>query len=263
MICKKVNLREDDPNITLDCFITEHSQKRDALLVIPGGGYILVCLDCEGHRVAEEFIPKGFNCFVLNYSINEKAKYPRPLEDASLAVKYIKEHADELNINADRVFALGFSAGGHLTGMLGTMWHKVSVGEYGINKPCGVILCYPVLTSKLGHSHEDSFHNLLGTTSPTAEQLAAVSIENNIDERSVPAFLWHTSNDPVVPVESSLYTAIKYKEYGIPFELHIFPHGPHGMALGNELSAAGNPDSVNDRVAQWPDLAAEWTKTIK
>lgn len=263
MICKTVNLRDDDPNITLECFITEHSQKRDALLVIPGGGYFHICFDREGHRVAEEFITKGFNCFVLNYSIKEKAKYPRPLEDASLAMKYIKEHAEELNINADRVFALGFSAGGHLAGMLGTMWHKVSVGEYGINKPCGVILCYPVLTSKLGHSHEGSFHNLLGTTSPTDEQLAALSMENNVDERSAPAFIWHTADDTCVPSEGSLYTAIKYKEYGLPFELHIFPHGPHGMALGNEASSGGNENYVDKNVATWPQLAAEWTKTIK
>ena len=263
MINKKVYLREDDENVTLDCFITELCSKRDALLVIPGGGYFHVCYDREGHRVAEEFIPKGFNCFVLNYSTGEKAKYPRPLEDASLAIKYIKEHADELNINPDRVFALGFSAGGHLTGMLGTMWHKVSVGEYGINKPTGVVLCYPVLTSKPGHSHAGSFHNLLGTTTPTEEELKAVSIENNVDEKSAPAFLWHTSNDPIVPVESSLYTALKYKEYGIPFELHVFPNGPHGMALGKETSANGNPEYIDDTVAQWPSLAADWMKNIK
>lgn len=257
-----VNLDSERSWVRLDAFIPDLPEKRDALLIIPGGGYWCVCTDREGYAIAEAFMPEGFSCFVLNYSVREQGKYPAPLEDASLAMQYIREHADELRIRADRVFAVGFSAGGHLCGMLGTMWHEVTNVPYGINKPTGVMLCYPVLTGKKGHAHDGSFAILCGKEIEelTDEDRALYSLENHVDNRTSPAFLMHTSDDNCVPVESSIYMANALAQNKIPFEMHIYPHGPHGIALANEITSKG---SENKAIARWVSDAAAWSRTIE
>lgn len=257
-----VNLNPERPWVKLESFIPDLPEKRDALLIIPGGGYRLVCGDREGSAIAEAFMPEGFSCFVLTYSIKEHGKYPAPLEDASLAMQYIRENAEELRINADRVFAVGFSAGGHLCGMLGTMWHEAKNVPYGINKPMGVMLCYAVLTGKKGHAHDDSFAILCGkeASEMTEDERAMYSLENHVDERTSPAFLMHTSDDDCVPVESSIYMANALSQHKIPFEMHIYPHGPHGIALANEITSKG---AENKAIARWVSDAAAWSRTIE
>ena len=262
MNCEKIPLTNDENGAYIECFISNSAVKRDALLVIPGGGYHLVCSDREGYPIAEAFMPHKFNCFVLTYSVGKNAKFPRPFDEASLAMKYIKDNAEKFNIYPDRIFCVGFSAGGHLAAMLGTMWHKSTVVPYGENKPKGVILGYPVLTSKKEYCHFGSFQNLLGEQNPSDELLKEFSIENNVDEKTVPAFLFHTMDDQAVSVVGSFYFAEAMKKFGIPLEMHIFPFGPHGAALSNEITSVDGipPD---ERVAKWVTLAAEWTKTVK
>ncbi len=262
MIQKTVKICPEISDAELKCMICEPKIRRDALLIIPGGGYGCVCTEHEGYPIAEAFIPKGFNCFILNYSIGENAKFPRPLIEASKAMQYIRENAEELCINPDRVFVVGFSAGGHLTASLGTLWHTISEVPKGINKPTGIILGYPVITSKESEGHIGSFLNLLGNRTPSRAELDKYSLENCVDERTSPAFLFHTADDVVVPVESSIYFAAALSKNKIPFEAHIFPSAPHGVALGNELTAEGNPLWINERIARWVTLAAEWTKMI-
>lgn len=260
-----IKLCPTESQATLDCYIADCPKEgvRDALLVIPGGGYGVVCADREGEAIAEAFLPKGFNCFVLTYSVGEMAKFPRPLYEASLAMQYIREHAQELKINPDRVFCVGFSAGGHLAGSLGTMWHKVEEVPYGINKPTGMMLCYPVITADKGVCHEGSFFNLNGQKELSDSERDFYSIEKNVDERTCPAFLLHSADDNAVPVESTIYMARELSKNNICFEAHIFPHSPHGAALSNSLTSEGNPDMENEQMAQWPDLAAKWAKTVK
>lgn len=261
MINKVINLRDDDPDITLTTYVQDEGwKKRDAILVIPGGGYSHICSDREGEPIAMAFAARGVNAFVLKYSINEKAVFPRPLIDASLAMKHIKEHSDEYHIDPERVFCTGFSAGGHLAASLGTFWNIPELGELrGINRPCGMILCYAVLVSG-DNAHKGSFYNILGTNTPTDEELSRWSIEKHIDDDTAPAFFVHTSNDPVVPVQNSLETAAAMAAQKKQFELHIYPDGPHGIALGDWQTGRGDPRMDDEKEERWVSDAVYWMK---
>lgn len=264
MINNIIQLRPDDPDITLTTYVANApSPIRSAVLVIPGGGYGCICDDREGEPIALAFLAAGINAFVLRYSVGKKALFPRPLVDASLAMQHIRTHAEEYHTDPNRVFACGFSAGGHLCGALGSLWHLDSVREAlpdmpaGMNRPTGMILCYAVLTA-FEKPHKGSYINILGTDSPTDEQLDRYSIDKHIDERTCPAFLMHTANDQVVPVENALCTAQALSAAKIPFEMHIFPDAPHGVALGNWQTACGNPAYDNPSISTWVSSAVAW-----
>lgn len=263
-----VNLRPDDPDITLTAYIADETwRRRDAMLVIPGGGYGCICDDREGEPIALAFLARGVNSFVLKYSVGKKAVFPRPLIDASLAMSYIRNHADEFCIDPDRIFAVGFSAGGHLAASLGTFWHLPEVREgagigYGENRPAGTVLCYAVLSSG-EKGHAGSFYNILGTDNPTKEMLDRWSVELHVDEKTSPAFFVHTADDRVVPVDNALVTASAMAAHNIQFELHIWPHGDHGIALANDLTSRGNPSHEDADEACWVDMACSWMKKVR
>ena len=265
MIFRTIPLREDDPEITLDMYIADPYKDvlRKALLVIPGGGYGEVCSDREGEPIALAFMPHGYNAFVLKYSVGRKRPFPAQLIEAATAIKHIKDHAKEYGIDPEELFVVGFSAGGHLAASCGILWKHPAVYEaldmpYGYNKPKGIMPIYPVINDHMG-----SFRNLWCTDTPTEEQLKQTSINLYVDEDSSPAFILHTVTDKVVPVQNSLDLASAYTKSGIPCEMHIYPKGPHGIALANVLTAGnGKPAWVNPEIAKWVDLAAAWAKNL-
>jgi len=270
MLHETVYLRPENEKVTLSTYVAYDSPElsmkpRPAMLVIPGGGYGF-CSDREAEPIAKAFFAAGFNAFVLRYSVAPHALFPRPLEDASRAMVHIRRNAEKYNIDPERIFVVGFSAGGHLAASLGTMWHedfaKASPDmESGENRPAGMILSYPVITG-VGKTHRGSFINLLGTQTPSEEELRSVSLENRVDSRTVPAYIWHTVTDQAVPVENSLLMASAMVENGIPCEMHLFPHGPHGLSLANEETWSQNPQYLRPEVQQWIDEAIDWAKRI-
>lgn len=265
MTNQKVLLDGSNPDIFLECYIADPTKDfvRDAMLVIPGGGYYDVCADREGEPIALAFLGRGMNAFVLHYSVKEKAKFPQPLLEASKAVKYIRDHAKEFQTNPDRIFACGFSAGGHLCAALGTLWHKPEIYEaaglsYGENKIAGMLPIYPVISGILPGTHMGSFQNLLGSQSPTREELERYSLERCVDEHTVPAFLVHTAEDQAVGADNSLVFAQALIRCKIPCELHLYPKGPHGIALANRITWGGNPGYLLPNAEKWVDQAMEW-----
>ncbi len=265
---RRISLIEGKEDVWLDCYIAnELSYKRKALLVIPGGGYTHVCSDREGEPIAFAFLPYGFNAFVLRYSVGEgNATYPQPLIEASLAIKAIKDNAEEYGIDPEYVFAVGFSAGGHLCTALGTMWHLNELQSaipdmpFGYNKPKGIIPVYPVISSDSAIWHKGSFDNIVGENK-TQEAYDKLSVDRYVDESSSPAFIVHTFEDKLVPVQNSIVLAKAYAEHNIPFELHIFEKMAHGMATADAVT---NPVSGgNAHNAHWIELAAEWMKELK
>ena len=184
---------------SLDIYIGDELKKSPAMLVIPGGGYGCVCSDREGEPIALAYLARGFNAFVLHYSVGKDAPVNCPLAEASAAIAYIKRNAEKLSVDPEKVYVVGFSAGGHLCGSLATLWHRDEINdkagiEYGENRPTAVVLQYPVITA-LGKGHMNSFYNLLGTREPTREQLEYYSLEKHVDERSAPA---------IIPMKSEL-----------------------------------------------------------
>jgi len=235
--------------------------KRPAVLVLPGGGYAFTS-PREAEPIALQFNEAGYHAFVLDYSV-APAKHPQPLLDASRAMCIIRENAEEWGIYPDKIAVCGFSAGGHLAASLGVHWDKKYLGnvegiEIGKNRPDALILCYPVITSGR-YAHRGSFKNLLGEN-PDSDLLYEMSLEHHVSEKTPPAFIWHTFADAGVPVENSLLFAQALREKNIPFELHIYPEGVHGLSLATEETANGRSDLVSPHVAGWIKLCKEWLR---
>lgn len=267
MIYEKIQLFKDKPDVYLETYCADKvwEKKRDAILVIPGGGYSCVCSDREGEPIALAFLARGINAFVLHYSVGENACITNPLKEASAAMKYIKDNSEKYNIDADRVFAVGFSAGGHLCASLGTLWHIPEATEgldmpYGYNKPAGIMPIYAVISAKVPDAHTGSFYNLFGTTTPDGALIDKYSLDEAVDEKSSPAFIVHTTTDDVVTVQNSLAFAKAYADNHMKFELHIYPEAPHGFALANDITSMGNAKCENESIASWIDQAVAWMK---
>ena len=269
MIYKKIPLDLNDENVYLEVYVADAIPgfTRNAILVIPGGGYYNVCSEREGEPIAMAFMPYGYNSFVLHYSVgsNSDKVFPTQLIQASMAMKHIRDHAQEYNIDPKKVFVTGFSAGGHLAASLGTIWNKKDVYDavdmpYGYNKPSGMMLVYPVISADPTFGHMDSFYNLLGSQQPMEEMLAQTSIEKNVTKDAVPAYIVHTSNDQLVNVKNALVLANAYADAGKMFELHIYPNGPHGMALGNAITANNEVAWIDECFANWIENAVKWAE---
>lgn len=207
--------------------------KRPAVIVVPGGGYAMVSKR-EGGPIAAEFFANGFQAFVLTYEVTPDVAYPEQLLELSAAVDYVKTHAEELHVNADEVFAVGFSAGGHLTGNLAVEYQAVpqKAGVPLNCKPTAVGLAYPVISRKDGHV--GSFDNLLvGYTEEAQEELLkTLNLNEAVTKDTPPAFIWTTATDEIVPCKNSLHYAEALAKAGVEFELHIYPRGNHGAATG-------------------------------
>jgi len=265
---ERIYLDENDHDIFLDVYSIDDKRlkPRDAMLVIPGGAYSNVCLDREGEKTALAYVARGVNAFVLNYISSPDDVFPVHLERAALAMAWIKEHAEDYNVDAKRVFAVGFSAGGHLCGTLATM-HSFAEERLGLEKdaarPYGIVMAYPVV-SAFRPTHEGSFKNLLNKPfdSLTDEERLIHSIEMNVKESTPPAFLWHTATDNGVPVQGTLKLAIAYANAKVPFTVRVYPYGPHGIALGTDYSNNGGEALIQPIAAKWLEESIEWMKTV-
>jgi len=269
MIIKRINLDEKFDNVYLDAYIADETEnfKRNAILVIPGGGYKVICNDREGEPVALSFMAQGYNAFVLRYSVDGQKVFPGQLIEASLAMKHIKDNAEEYGINPEKVFVTGFSAGGHLAASLGILWHKKEIYEacdmpFGYNKPSGMMLGYPVISFNDEFGHVPSGCYLFGTDNLTDEQVYEGSLENHVDENSVPLFVMHTADDQVVDVRNALALANAYANAGKKFEMHIYPSMPHGAALANKITSCGRKEWENKQIERWIADAAAWAEEI-
>lgn len=272
MISEVLHIFPQDEKANLVTYIRYNSKElnngpRPAMLVLPGGGYGFLS-DREAEPIAVAFLAKGFNAFILNYSVNEMAANYNPVCEAALAIKHIRENAEKYNIDPHKIFVVGFSAGGHLACSAGTLWNCEKVREAlgadapeGIARPDGMILSYPVITA-FEHCHPGSIYNVCGTNTPTDEQKKQFSLEYQVDSSTSPAFIWHTFEDTLVPVQNSLLLALALKKNNVPFELHVYPRGPHGLALANEDTFSGWNGMIQVPPQQWVDLAARWAKEL-
>lgn len=276
MICEKIDLyeyfkvkRPENGVGYLYTYIVDNSceididRKHPAMLVIPGGAYAMTS-DREAEPVALAYVNAGFNAFVLRYSC-APVKFPYPLLEAVMAMNYIRKNAKKLNVDPEKVAAVGFSAGGHLCAMLGSYYDSSEVEEIFKGKqsarPDAIVLSYAVITSGR-KSHAGSFINLCGEDNK--ELMRKLDIANLVNDKSAPAFIWATYNDNGVPIKNSLVVADAYEESGVPFSVHIWGKGQHGISLANR-NVYGNASALataTPSVHKWVDLSVEWLAEI-
>lgn len=239
----------DTPN-SLTTYFIDTDKPLPCIVVYPGGGYA-VRAPHEGEPIAKFFNSRGMHAVVVDYRVAPN-RFPAPLADAQRAIKLVRAHADEWKIDPNRVVTLGFSAGGHLAASTVTLDDVSCEGHTpdDIDKfsalPNGAILCYPVIdvTDKFGHV--GSGQNLLGEKYKYENNY--FSLQHRVTDKTPKCFLWHTSDDGGVNVKNSLVFAERLRDHGIQLEMHIYPHGAHGLGL-----AEGTPD-----VSQWANQAADW-----
>ena len=223
---------------------------KGAVLVLPGGGYEHKAAH-EGAPIARRLNEAGIFAATLDYRVAPYAA-PIPQWDAMRVVQWLRKLAPEYGYRADKIGILGFSAGGHLAASVAYIPTALPDAEdeslfEGLSPvPDAAVLCYPVITMG-SYTHAGSRDNLLG---PNADEMSIRhwSVEQQVIDGACPAFIWHTSDDGAVPVRNSLLMASALAAHQIPFSLHIWPHGRHGLGLAEDV-----PD-----VSRWPELAAEW-----
>lgn len=272
MICKTIHLNEhfsflqqENCDAQLDVYLPHNSperwaadRRRPCLVICPGGGYGFVS-EREGEPVAFRFLPRGYNVFVLKYSIAPHCRFPQQLLEVAAVMELIHSNAEEWSCDTDKIAIMGFSAGGHLAGSYSTMYDCPEVREHikDSKKPAASILCYAVLTAG-PFAHMGSFQNLLGHETLTEAEIERFSLENRVSASTPPTFLWHTAADDGVPVENSLLYASSLSRHKVPFELHVYPQGHHGLSTADRETCGDFEDLANKRVTEWVDAAGRW-----
>ncbi|MBO6217955.1 MAG: alpha/beta hydrolase [Treponema sp.] len=283
MIHETLNVSDsENSSATLTTYILQNYPKfsaeriRPIVLVIPGGGY-----SHYGQREQEAIAIKmnslGFHAAILHYTL-APMRFPQALCDAANAVALIRKNAENWHVDSNKIILAGFSAGGHLSSLLGCFWNSQFLKDY-ISctseeiRPNFLCLSYPVVTADEKFCHAGSIQNIIGSI---PEEEAAkickslgknsmrevVSIEKNITEDFPPAFIWHTLKDEAVPAKNTILLANALYENGIDCEYHLFNRGKHALALASAETA--NPDGSNaeSECTVWPELFKNWFEGI-
>ena len=261
-------------------------RKRPAIIVAPGGAYAIHATK-ESEPVAIQFMQMGYQVFVLHYSVGsdrshpergilKHARYPLQVIEMLEALHIVKEHADEWHIDANRIFLMGFSAGGHVCASCGVRWKDAKIVEQLSFIPKeeelkvnGIVLGYPFLVPNsdefFEQHHLEAVQRVQGITNyvlyqsdtPSREDFDKVNLLNYISKDTVPMFLWHSIDDPVIDARNSTRFITKLLDYGIPAEYHLFGHGEHGKALENRLTHQPQ-ETIDNHLNSWISLADYW-----
>jgi acetyl esterase/lipase len=226
---------QDVPTITPYMPSVTAAAPRPAMVICPGGGYGGLA-DHEGRNYALYLNTQGIACFVLKYRLGSAGyRHPIMLWDVSRAVRTVRARAGEWNVDPNRVGIMGSSAGGHLASTILTHFDAGKPDdpdpiERQSSRPSLGVLCYAVISMQSDLTHAGSRHNLLGDT-PSPELVESLSNERQVTAQTPPCFVWHTGEDKVVKPENSLLFAMALQKNQVPYDLHIYRKGGHGIGL--------------------------------
>ena len=232
-----------------------------AVVICPGGGSRILAYDWEGTDIAKWLNANGIAAVVLKYRLpgskSNITPHKSPLIDAQRAVRMVRHHSGDWNIDPNKVGVMGFSAGGHLASTLGTHFDETLFEPTGpidrLNcRPDFMILMYPVITFSKSFMHKGSREALIGKN-PESSMIEHYSNELQVKANTPPTFMVHAGDDKGVPVENSLVFYQALKDNNIPAELHVYPTGGHGFSL-----AIGQ-----GYLQTWPDRCLDWLKSLK
>ena len=228
---------------TLTPYLCASNATGAAMVICPGGGYRMLAPH-EGNDYALWLNQHGVTCFVLKYRLGSHGyRHPTMLNDAARAVRWVRAHADDYKVDVKRVGIMGSSAGGHLASTLLTHFdagdtNSTDAVERQSSRPDLGILCYAVIS--FGEfAHKGSRNNLLGTNA-SPELVKLLSNELQVTPNTPTCFLWTTFEDKTVPMENTMLFAEALRKNHVPFALHIYEKGGHGMGLKDKFPFA-NP----------------------
>lgn len=289
-----IKFYQDREDVALTTYVISDSpellggKKRPAIIICPGGAY-LGCSDREGEGVALRFASMGYHAFVLRYStyfegkmgfpelgkeleVNQKCVHPTPMREIGKAMLTIREHAEEWLVDVDRIAVCGFSAGAHNSAMYSVYWDKPIISEYFNEKPemfrpAATILGYtlsdyvmmrdfPKGPMEMG-LFEAANIAFTGVKQPDEEKLKEISPARQVSANTPPMFLWATSEDSLVPVQHTLRMAHALADKKIPFEVHVYENGPHGLSLATQATAQSKKEIYPD-ASRWVSEAEAW-----
>jgi acetyl esterase/lipase len=225
-----------------------------SVIIAPGGAYQGLATSYEGTQEAYWFNAMGVAAFVLQYRLGPRYHHPVELGDAQRAIRLVRSKAADWNIAPDRIGMMGFSAGGHLAATAGTHFDAGNpdaadpVDRAG-SRPDFLILAYPVISFQPEITHRGSVRNLLGDN-PDAKLIEDLSDELRVTPQTPPTFLFHTTNDQLVPVENSVAFYRALVKAKVPAEMHLFENGPHGAGMGLHDPA----------LSTWTTLLGNWLR---
>lgn len=272
-----------------DEFLT--GRRRPAVIICPGGGY-LGTSDREAEPVALRFAAQGYHAFVLRYNtrfgrlpevgnpacLNWRSVWPQPLWDLGRAMRCLHRHARDWCVDTQQILVCGFSAGGHLAASLGTNWQDPAL-QTAVQasaeqlRPAALVLGYAVLDYQLmadwmmtqdeARQTECRWYNqaLFGQDRPTEAQLQTTSPLRQVTALMPPTFLWHTATDATVPASNSLQFALALARHQVPYELHLYAEGPHGLSLADQTTAH-HPEFNCEACRGWFDLMLSWLRRL-
>ncbi len=232
----------EERNVTLTAYIPDISEEmpnmnvKAGVLVFPGGGYSF-CSDREAEPVAFEFMAKGYNVFILRYSLKENSVFPTPLNDAVEALGIIKSKADEWHTDPEKIAVCGFSAGGHLAAALCTMSDI---------KPNACILGYPCILQDIGE--------VLANPVP--------SLNEFVTAKTPPTFIVSAADDGLVPIKHSLEYAKALGENNVPYEMHIFSRGGHGFSTSTNVVTIEERQEFVKNTKIWIEMCLVWLEDV-
>jgi acetyl esterase/lipase len=242
----------DKPTIT-PYLVTGERATGAAVIVCPGGAYLHLSMEKEGSDVAHWWNSLGVTAFVLKYRLGPRYRHPIELGDAQRAIRMVRTRATEFGVKPDRIGMMGFSAGGHLTASAGTHFDAGKADAADIidragSRPDFLVLAYPVI-SFTQFVHKGSMQALLGDN-PDPKLVENLSNELQVTAQTPPTFLFHTNADTGVPAENSVMFYLALRKAGVPAEMHIYEHGPHGVGLA----------PTDEALSSWPARLADWVR---
>lgn len=241
----------DNPSIT-PYWPQQDKANGAAIVIFPGGGYVRLALNHEGHDIAKWFAARGVAAFVVKYRMQEHG-FPAPLLDGLRAVRQVRKHAAEWGVDPTKVGVIGFSAGGHLAASVATRYDFVVDSKDALAaisaRPDFAILGYPVITLEGADAHAGSRKALLGDN-PDPQLVSDNSLQNQVKPGVPPMFILHGVGDQAVPVGNSLVFFSEVQKYNKQSELHVYNTAIHGVGM---IQGQGT-------VSSWPQALELWLR---
>lgn len=269
-ILQKQELAYQDTKFNLDTYWVDpiadfgEPTQRPLAIICPGGAFKFLT-DREAQPIAFKFNALGMHALVLDYQLidDEHTVYPLALQELATTLNWLKTQSDVHNIDLSKVVLVGFSAGSHVVAnfnsiMLDPEQRTKVFADDLLVEPVANVLCYPVIDMTIGWPKEEDWAMKI------APDIYYWQAQEHLTEHGKPTFIWQTVTDATVPVMNSIIYAQKMDMLNIPYEMHLFGSGAHGLSLGTYVTQnPGNADNLNEYDTKWWELCVNWLKLQK